>query len=147
MDYFKILWDLIFRKSFSTLTMLKLMIYSNQGAPLTTSLQCFICYLTKVELFLSQIFCWLALFLEVWWAPFGGGPQSIALMPIESVRACKQHEWLNLCLILGANNFALNCKWSARSCQLTAVERLTFPHSITRDLLVACFIDALQRFC
>ena len=33
-----------------------LLIYSYQGAPQTTSLQCFFCYLMAVEPFLSQIF-------------------------------------------------------------------------------------------
>ena len=39
-------------------------------------------------LYLVTDFCCLALFLEVWWAPFGGWPQGIALMPIGSVRPC-----------------------------------------------------------
>ena len=37
------------------LNSLFVLIYSYQGAPLTTSLQCFFCYLMKVEPFLSQI--------------------------------------------------------------------------------------------
>ena len=38
--------------------------------------------------FFVKDICWLALFLEAWWAPFGYGPQGIALMPIGSVRPC-----------------------------------------------------------
>ena len=54
-DYFRILWDLVFRKSFFAPTVLKLMIYSYQEAPQTSSLQCLVCYLTEVEPFLIQI--------------------------------------------------------------------------------------------
>ena len=42
----------------------------------------------KLNLFRKKNVCWLALFLEVWRAPFGGGPQGIALMPMGSVRPC-----------------------------------------------------------
>ena len=50
-DYFKTFYDLILKKSFFTPIMLKVMIYSYQGAQQTTSLQCFFCYLMKVEPF------------------------------------------------------------------------------------------------
>ena len=46
--------------------------------------------------------CWLALFLKVWWAPFSGGPQGIALMPIGSVRP-----WWGGCLDL-----SFPCIWA-----------------------------------
>ena len=55
-DYFKKLWDLIFKKSFFTSTVLKLMIYCYQGGLETSSLQYFYCYLMKVGPILSQIF-------------------------------------------------------------------------------------------
>ena len=57
MDYFKILWDLMFRKSFFSPKMLKLMIHCHQAAPQTTSLKYFICYLAEVDPFLLQVFC------------------------------------------------------------------------------------------
>ena len=47
----------------------KIMICSYYGALQATLLQCFFCYPMKVEPFFTY-FCWLALFLEVWWAPF-----------------------------------------------------------------------------
>ena len=55
------------------------------GGPIDYFITMFLLLFNKGLAFFVTDFCRLALFLEVWWVPFGGGPQGIALMLIGSV--------------------------------------------------------------
>ena len=91
--------------------------------------------------FFVSSFCWLALFLEVWWAPYGGGPQGIALMPIGSVRHWTQDTCTGL-LCLGMAfawsttlpNFGINQRWC---CSFYLFQGLNELHSGISSILRA----------
>ena len=118
-NYTKTLWDLICKKNFLYPCNAKINDFLYQGGPTDYWIIMFLQLSKEGWAFFVTDFCLLELFSEVWWAPSGGRPQGIAVMPIGVVRACMlvTMDWLfaGEQKILG--NMLLTMVWLSRGAE------------------------------